>query len=54
MTNGTLNDLWSFSINKKEWTNVNQFGDIPSPRCGHSLHFHGEKLFLFGGLRVLT
>ena len=31
------------------WTQVEQAGDIPEPRVGHSAAIFGSDLFLFGG-----
>lgn len=53
-TNRTLNDMWCFSTHQERWTVVHQRGDVPEPRCGHTLIMHHEKLFLFGGLKEVT
>ena len=36
------------------WDKVKQMGNVPGPRCGHSFNIHGDKIFLFGGLREVT
>ena len=53
-TNDTLNDMWKFDIETNTWNLVEQKGQIPEPRCGHSLNLHGDKIFLFGGLKEVT
>ena len=53
-TNDTLNDMWKFDIESNTWGLVQQKGQIPEPRCGHSLNLHGDKIFLFGGLKEVT
>ena len=54
VTNQTLNDMWRFSIDSGEWEQVEQLGDVPDPRCGHTFATHNEKIFLFGGLKEVT
>ena len=53
-TNQTLNDMWCFPTAGNKWHLVDQRGDVPDPRCGHSLNCHHDKLFLFGGLKEVT
>jgi uncharacterized protein (TIGR03437 family) len=33
------NDLWSYSIDNQQWTQVSPSGQIPNPRHGHTLTF---------------
>ena len=53
-TNDTLNDMWRYEVESGNWSLVEQKGQIPEPRCGHSLNLHGDKIFLFGGLKEVT
>ena len=50
----TLNDLWIFDITKKTWNKVNQCGQIPKPRAGHSMNIYQGRIFMFGGLLEVT
>ena len=52
--NQTLNDMWCFNLREYKWYQIKQRGDVPEPRCGHSLSTHHDKLFLFGGLKEVT
>ena len=54
VTNETLNDMWRYSITENSWEKVQQYGEIPMPRCGHSFSQHNGKAFLFGGLIEVT
>ena len=38
--NITLNDLWAFSIKEEKWTLIEQSGDIPKGRAGHSMNLY--------------
>ena len=36
---GDRNDLWSYSVDRQQWTQVNPGGPAPSPRHGHTVTF---------------
>jgi hypothetical protein len=36
---GNRNDLWAYSLDRKQWKELNPTGDRPAPRHGHSLVF---------------
>jgi len=46
----SLNDMWMFSLDNKQWMKVYQRGQIPPPRSGHSLVRHENSIILFGGM----
>ena len=47
---GPCNELWSFSIQKRSWTLIDQQGVVPSPRSGHSCVLLEDRyVLLFGG-----
>lgn len=54
--NRKMNDLWSFNIDEKCWSQIELGADDykPCPRSGHSTVVHGEKMYIFGGLLELT
>jgi N-acetylneuraminic acid mutarotase len=43
-----FNDLHVFK--KGKWSSVEQQGDVPTPRSGHSTAAFGKFLFLYGGI----
>jgi uncharacterized protein (TIGR03437 family) len=47
----TRNDLWSYSIEERTWTQLRPSGTAPAARFGHSLLFDPQRrrLILFGG-----
>jgi uncharacterized protein (TIGR03437 family) len=46
-----LNDLWMYSLDRRQWVQVQVTGTIPSARFGHTLLFDPvrRRLILFGG-----
>jgi len=52
--NDTLNDLWMFCLTKRRWSEVEQRGQIPPGRSGHTLNLHNNHLLLFGGILEVT
>ena len=48
---GNRNDLWAYSLDRKQWRELNPTGDRPAPRHGHSLVFEPvrRRVILFGG-----
>lgn len=54
VANDTLNDMWRFDLEANRWDQIEQKGNIPGPRCGHSFNIHCEKIFVFGGLKEVT
>lgn len=49
-----LGDFWEFDLMSEQWTQIEQKGDVPVRRRGHSLTAHNQKLFLFGGIVDVT
>ena len=47
---GMNNQLLCYDPNTQKWTNPGSFGDVPSPRSGHSSAIIKNKLWLFGGV----
>jgi len=45
----TLNDLWVFDYNKKQWSNIPTDKTFPSARYGHSAVIYNNKIYIFGG-----
>lgn len=46
--------MWQFDETTNEWTELEQYGDAPNARSGHSLHVYGDYLILFGGILEIT
>ncbi len=48
---GDRNDLWTFSVESKQWRELNPSGSRPAARHGHSLIFDPvrRRVILFGG-----
>lgn len=49
--NGTLNDLWSYSVDQREWTRLQPSGTAPGSRFGHTVQFdkRRQRVVVFGG-----
>ena len=49
--NSARNDLWSYSLDRRQWAEVQASGSIPPARFGHTLVFDPgrRRLILFGG-----
>ncbi|KAJ5076850.1 hypothetical protein M0811_00168 [Anaeramoeba ignava] len=45
----SFNDFYSFDLYLKKWEIVNQIGDIPIGRRGHSAIVHLNRMWIFGG-----
>lgn len=41
--NRLFNDFWAFDFTKNTWKQLEQKGDIPNPREGHSLIYLSDK-----------
>ena len=50
---GTNNQLFSYDPSKESWTNMECFGDIPSPRDSASTAIIRDKVWLYGGFASL-
>lgn len=48
---GAVNDLWTFSLDTKQWKSLPQADTLPFPRYGHTAVYIPEedKLVIFGG-----
>ncbi|KAL0235771.1 hypothetical protein GEMRC1_002353 [Eukaryota sp. GEM-RC1] len=46
-----LNDLWSFDISARKWSQIHSSTSSPPPRYGHSMVSLGSKIYLFGGVK---
>jgi N-acetylneuraminic acid mutarotase len=46
---GFCDDLLSYEIEAKKWTEVKSKGEIPKPRSGHSSVVYGNTMIVFGG-----
>ena len=56
---GDLNDLWTYAVDRQQWTRLNPGGPSPNPRHGHTVTFdpvrrriimiagQGEKVIAF-------
>ncbi len=50
-TRQCFNDLYSFNTNDCRWEKLDARGDVPSPRCGHTMvHDGADRFIVFGGL----
>ena len=45
-----LNDMWAFNIHKESWTFVNQSGQIPTARAGHTATLIKSAMYVYGGV----
>ena len=36
---GDLNDLWTYAVDRQQWTRLNPGGPSPNPRHGHTVTF---------------
>jgi len=46
---GLHNDVWGFSLDRREWDRILVTGVSPSPRRGHSAVLMGRRMLVFGG-----
>jgi hypothetical protein len=46
--------MWKFDIETNQWTEIEQKGEVPHGRNGHSLQVHGDFLIMFGGILEIT
>ena len=44
-----MNDFFVCDLNTYEWSEIKNFGSIPSPRYFHSCALHDGKIYVFGG-----
>ena len=49
MSEKPMNDMWKFSINTNEWSEVVPKNDAPSPRSFHKMVSVGTDIYIFGG-----
>jgi len=49
-----LNDIWSFDIWTRKWTELKCTGPIPSPRAGHGTILVDDVMYVFGGYMGTT
>jgi hypothetical protein len=47
---GFFNDIWSFDISTRKWTELRYTGSIPSPRHHHAAVLIDDVMYVFGGL----
>lgn len=52
--NEKLADLWKFDLRLSKWTQLEQKGDVPQGRNGHSLSRYKDYLIMFGGIFDIT
>ena len=43
------NDIWSFDLRSRKWTELQCIGHIPSPREGHAAAIVDDVIYVFGG-----
>ena len=50
-SSGDRNDLWSYSVDRQQWTSVNPRGVPPNPRHGHTVTFDRvrERIIIIAG-----
>ena len=49
-----LGDLGAFWISKRRWYTFQNMGPSPSPRSGHSMCTHEDRIYVIGGLPSLA
>lgn len=47
--NSNFNTVHSLNLKTWKWDLLNNFGQVPSPRCKHSCSVHEGKMYIFGG-----
>lgn len=52
--NEKISDMWKFDLETNQWTQIEQKGDVPQGRNGHSLQVHNGFLIMFGGILEIT
>lgn len=52
--NEKISDIWKFDIDTNQWSEIEQKGDVPKGRNGHSIHLHDGFLVMFGGILGIT
>lgn len=52
--NEKLQDIWTFDMPSAKWTQVQQKGDVPPGRSGHTLVKYRDILILYGGILEIT
>lgn len=49
-----MNDLWEFSLTDFKYRLMENQGDVPPERNGHTMEFFEGKLYVFGGIHDIT
>ena len=49
-----LNDIWSFSLGDFKFTKLNDSGEVPAIRNGHTMNYFQDRLYVFGGIHDIT
>lgn len=52
--NEKLQDMWKYDLTTNVWQQVEQKGDVPPGRSGHTLVKYKDVLFLYGGILEIT
>lgn len=52
--NEKINDLWKFDLTSMTWTQLDQHGEVPLGRNGHSLMKQGNFIIMYGGIIEIT
>jgi N-acetylneuraminic acid mutarotase len=52
--NEKISDMWKFDLLTNQWTQIEQRGDVPPGRNGHSLQLYNGFLIMFGGILEIT
>lgn len=52
--NEKIGDLWKFDLNARTWTAIEQKGDVPAGRTGHTLINYRGYLIMYGGILEVT
>ena len=50
VVNFTTNQLFSYNVSENCWEWPSLSGEVPSPRCGHTIIVDGDIAILFGGI----
>jgi hypothetical protein len=49
-----MNDLWEFSLIDCKYRRMDDAGDLPPERNGHTMEYFEGKLYMFGGIHDIT
>jgi N-acetylneuraminic acid mutarotase len=49
-----FNDLWKFNLKNYKYERMEDDGNVPAVRNGHTMDFFNDRLYIFGGIHDIT